>query len=353
MDNPLLHKVAEDVNNELARYIGVRSQQSIRHESHKQLWNSLRQVSLGGGKRLRPYLMVLAYLASGAAYDKKLIPVATAWELIHQCMLIHDDIIDRDTVRHGQPNISGEYRERYKKIGVAEDSIGHYADSAALLAGDLALSGAYQLILESTFDHAIKSEVLQTFGQALDAVALGELQDTEAAFMTSENKNALLIAELKTASYSFVGPLKSGAQLADMDTLQVTKFVKYGTALGIAFQLRDDWLGVFGNPDVYGKSVSSDIFEGKRTLLVEFAYDLSDSAGKTVLDNTLGNLHATPDQVEAVRNIMDKSGARQKVESEIDSYTMAAHTVLSSIEMPDVVRKHFQDLEAQLLHRQQ
>lgn len=351
MRDELLNKIASAVDAELARFIKVRAKQSIKHPSHQLLWDSLHDVVLGGGKRLRPYLMVLSYLASGKKYDAKLIPPATGWELIHQCMLIHDDIIDRDTVRHGRLNIGGFYREHYQKLGVNDTAAGHYADGAALLAGDLALSGAYQLILASDFSPSVKDAVLNTFGEALDAVALGELQDTEAAFMSNEAKNALLIAELKTASYSFVGPLKTGAQLANMDKTAVDDFGRYGNALGIAFQLRDDWLGVFGDPKIYGKSVNSDILEGKRTLLVEYAYEMADAHGQTTLHATLGNLDASATDIETVRQIINECGARQRVEAEIDTYTQTAHKILNNISMPDDVRERFQSLETYLLDR--
>ena len=353
MQNDLLERVVADVDSELKTFITKRAAQSSQHASHQKLWDALLAVVLGGGKRLRPYLMVLAAMSDGDEYNTKLVPVATGWELIHQCMLIHDDIIDRDTVRHGKSNVGGMYREYYKSLGLTDDAANHYADSAALLAGDLALSGSYQLILESDFASDVTHKVLQTFGEALDAVALGELQDTETAFVDHATINAVMIAELKTASYSFVGPLKSGAQLAGRDSKTVATFAEYGKALGIAFQLRDDWLGVFGDPKIFGKSVDSDIVEGKRTLLIEYTFASATAAESELLHNVLGNSQATATSIQAVRDLIVSTGARQRVEEDIDAYTKKAHDLLTDITMPDAVRDRFQSLERKLLQRQQ
>ncbi len=352
LNGALLGEVACDVDGVLSSYFKDQLSRADQHFSHHRLWENYQTVIMAGGKRLRPYLVVLGYLAGGGTYNEAIIDVATAWELLHQAMLIHDDIIDRDYIRRGVSNVSGLYRRQYKVPSDHTIDVGHYADSAALLAGDLGISGAYQLMINSDFPAEKKLLITQTFGRAIERVVMGELQDTEAALEPIGTANARLIAELKTASYSFVGPLVSGAQLAGVNEVTIAQFEKFGDALGIAFQLRDDWLGLFGDSLATGKSIDSDVQEGKQTLLVEYAYERATSVQKKILEHIVGKLDATPEEVDEVREIVTASGGKAAVEALIDQYTHAAQTTLHAMAIDSDAKTMLDALSERLLQRQ-
>jgi len=337
-DNPFdddhLLEVAAAVDEQLRHYFDGKKPSYQRHVSHTHMWENLEQVVIAGGKRLRPYLLVLAYETGGRTFDDSVIQVASGWEMLHQCMLIHDDIIDRDILRHGQPNISGRYRVNYELHDLSDEDRAHFADSAALIAGDLALSAAYELILESPFDPPKKLAACQVLSDAIHAVALGELHDTEASFSAIDSQETVLIAEMKTASYSFIGPLMCGALLADMDEAGLASIAAFGRALGIAYQLKDDWLGLFGETTTIGKSNTSDITEGKRTSFVEYALLHVSPQESRRLQSILGNPDASAKDFATFRSLIESSGARAHVEGLIKEYTTEAKARLRSYGHP-------------------
>lgn len=327
-----LERVRSEVNSCLLDFCAEqRGIAATRSEAEARLWGILTDVIMAGGKRLRPYLVLLAYEGYGGTERDKIIKVAAGWEILHQAMLVHDDIIDRDYTRHGEPNVSGQLQEIYAENSITPEDCDHYANSGALLAGDLALSSAYQLFLQSQFDPGVLLPACRLLGGTINTVIGGELLDTEAVMQPIESTDSLLIAELKTASYSFVGPMQCGALLAGANENELAKLNSIGIALGVAFQLSDDLLGVFGDEKVTGKSISSDIHEGKRTLLVQYALEASGDDDRAFLATILGNPLATSDQIERFRKILKTSGAKEKVEKLVEMYLEQADDSLESL----------------------
>lgn len=315
--------VRTQVDKRLAAYChDQRTLAQTRNPAEARLWDLASEVIMAGGKRLRPYLVVLAYETFGGTEAKKIIDTATAWEMLHQAMLMHDDIIDRDYMRHGQLNVAGLLQKQYTIPNATDRD--HFANSGALLAGDLALSSAYQLFLDSGLPTPQLHDALKAFGTSIDTVIGGELLDTEAVMDALGTTDSLLIAELKTASYSFVGPLQSGAILAGASTKDLTLLLELGTALGIAFQLCDDMLGLFGDEKVTGKSNSGDVREGKRTLLLQYTFEAVDEEQQTFIIKTVGNPEASDEDVEAFRKLVESTGAKTKVEMLIGQYIQEA-----------------------------
>lgn len=323
--------VRQQVDQRLEEYCEVqRLMAAQRSPVEERLWRLLSEVSLAGGKRLRPHLIVLSYKAFGGELNPGIIDVGTGWELLHQGLLIHDDIIDRDYVRHGAPNIAGHLQKFYKHAPNQTER-NHYADSGALMAGDIALSSAYQLLLHSGFPAERILQAATILGDTTAAVAGGELLDTEAVMDPIGTTDSIQIAELKTASYTFIGPLKTGALLAGANKVSLQKLAELGTALGIAFQLSDDILGLFGDEHVTGKSVSSDVHEGKRTLLLKYAFEVANAQQKTLIEKTVGNLQATDAQIAEFRNLVIQTGARAKVEALIEDYLQQGDVVMRDL----------------------
>lgn len=330
---------------------------SIKHadkidKGYGDLWRELHRLHKAGGKRLRPQLVMLSFEAYGGKDIPTIIPVAAAQELIHFSMLIHDDIIDRDVIRYGVNNISGSYRKIYGPYVKKESELIHYANSAAIMAGDLMIAGAHKLIVDSLMSDPKKIVALQTMYDGIFDVAGGELLDTESSFRSRDSDKYLTIAHYKTASYSFVRPLVIGALLADASAVSINKLFEFANDLGIAYQLSDDLLGVFGDETKTGKSNSGDIREGKWTLLATTTYhNLSDS-DKAIFESYFGKATLTKDQLNIIKILMKESGAKQYVIETLRDYIEKSRTILKSLKISERSRKQFEELVTMLLNRQ-
>jgi geranylgeranyl pyrophosphate synthase len=299
---------------------------------YQDLWQQVSQLLSTGGKRLRPRICVLAYQAFGGNEVNSMYPAAVALELLHLSMLIHDDIIDRDYIRYGNDNIAGAYNKKlYSELVPNSRERMHYARSAAMLGGDLLLSEAYALVTTSALSSANIVIVQKLMRQAIFEVIGGELLDTESAFRDPHTISAKKIALYKTASYSFTLPLLIGARLADVPEQLITHVDAFGTNLGIAFQLRDDIIGIFGNERVTGKSTIGDIREGKRTFMIEQFYALASDIQKNEFDLYFGKQSIDEHQAEIVRMLLRSSGAYDKTEKEITAYKTKARAALAHL----------------------
>lgn len=310
--------------------------------SYQQLWENLYSLFQAGGKRLRPQMLILAYEAFGGDDIESIAPIAAAHELLHFALLIHDDIIDRDYIRYGVTNISGQYKMSYSQYVSSREDAAHYGHGTAILGGDLMLSAAYQLIASSSIDENSKTSAQQLLSFSMYEVAAGELLDTEASFMPYKKGSALKIARYKTAGYSFISPLLTGANLGGaLDDNQRESIKQYATSLGIAFQLADDILGVFGDEEVTGKSTVGDIIEGKRTYMVELALEAFSPAEQSTFMLVFGNPNATPLEIETAKKLLESSGAHQATEQKIKHYADQAVSSLESLKLPPDYHQKF------------
>ncbi len=324
------------------------SQASSVHSNYERLWTTISTLFHSGGKRLRPFMTLLTYQAYSNKPVTNILPAAVAQELLHQAMLIHDDIIDRDTTRYHVKNVSGQYRDIY--AGTPEAT--HFADSSALLAGDLLLSEAHVQVALVDVSPEILTKAQDILNQEVFHVVGGELLDTEASFTNDSTIDPLTIAEQKTASYSFVGPLTMGATLAGASEEQIGLLKHFGTSVGIAFQLRDDILGIFGSQDVTGKSTEGDIREGKRTLLIDEFYKRASAEQKAQFDAIFGSKDATNEDIQTLRDLLTHSGARSAIETYIESYKQQTTDHLAELDITDDYRQQFVSLIEKSLDRE-
>jgi geranylgeranyl diphosphate synthase, type II len=309
---------------------------------YQQLWTQIARLFQSGGKKLRSRTVLLSYSMYGGKDTEGIMPAAIAQELLHLGMLIHDDIIDRDIVRYGVANIAGGYRQLYSDVVRNEHDREHYAGGAALLAGDLMISESYLLIAQSNVDAKKILEIQKMFGQSIFEVIGGELLDTESAFRKPGEIKAETIALYKTASYSFTMPLLVGAELANAPQEEQVKLRNFGRNLGIAFQLRDDIIGVFGDEAETGKTTSGDIREGKKTMMIEYFYRLADEQQRQQFTKYFGKTTITEDEVSIVRQLLRDSGALQATENAIESYEAEARSVLAQL---NIVPPYYQEVE--------
>ena len=315
------------------------------------LWHAMQTLINAGGKRLRPRLVIMAFKAFSKKPLQTILPVAAAQELLHFGLLVHDDIIDRDYVRYGIKNVSGQLNELYKKFLSDETERRHFSDSAAMLAGDLAISGAYQLIIRAGLATKQMIDAQRILGDVFFAVAGGELLDMESTFRPAGTVDTVSVALHKTSSYSFVGPIVTGAMLADADLQSIEALRVYAQNLGIAYQLTDDLLGVFGDEKRMGKSASHDIREGKYTYLIEQCMKYANSNDMSILHDLFGKHSLQDHEAENFREMLLRCGAKERTEAAVQYYRKSALDALKDAHMDGSSRKQFENLVRQATDR--
>ncbi len=345
-------EVVDEVNRVLASYYSHYGKKA--HELHPrfgQLLGAMQNLTMAGGKRIRPYLCMFIYEAYGGNQFEDVAKAGAALELLHAGLLIHDDIIDRDLVRHGTDNVAGRYRKILARQSDKVAEVAHIADSAALLAGDIHLTTASQLILDTKFSAELKLKVLGNLTETMFRVAGGELIDSDAGFYDEPETDPLIVAAVKTAHYSFVTPLLCGAILAEVAEEEFIKLTNIGNDLGIAFQLQDDLLGIFGREETTGKSALGDIREGKQTWLYQAAKQHSNGTQLKQLERYYGNPDVTGKQAELVRKVLTESGAKAACKAKITEYTEQARIQINTLAIGRTARKQLDEFVIGLLTR--
>jgi geranylgeranyl diphosphate synthase, type I len=300
------------------------------------LLDELESLLAAGGKRLRPLFCLMGYRAGGGTDEHSIARAGAAIELLHTSAVIHDDVLDRSILRRGQPTT-------YRRLGGEEPAFERFGRDAAVLAGDLAQALADDLLARSGFPpDRLQAAFLRFNEMRLEAVA-GEFVDVLSARRRDGGEaTARRVARLKSGSYSVVGPLLIGAELAGAGAGVLETIAAYGRPLGEAFQLRDDVLGTFGDPSRTGKDRDTDIREGKQTALVAKARQLADEPGRRLLADRLGHSDISSEEVESVRAVIRDSGALAQTVALIDSLAVRAKSALAGAPVaPDVVEGLF------------
>lgn len=278
-----------------------------------------------GGKRFRPALVAAAFDAWDGATDgtAAMQDVAAAVELLHAAFVVHDDVLDHDTMRRGTPNVAGEFEARGNALGMGESAAGELGVAAAVLAGDLLLHEAERTVALAELAPATRRIVLDLVDDAVHVSAAGELADIEHALGGSMPHPDLLLraAHDKTAVYSFVVPLCAGAALAEAQDAELAALRRSAAHLGLAFQLADDLVGAFGSEAEAGRAEGADLREGKRTPLIALAQEGTEPERVT---GALALARTGPVAVRHAQRVLDESGARGRVRDLIDESIAAA-----------------------------
>lgn len=295
------------------------------------VWEETRRA-VSGGKLVRPRLLLTAHRAFAGTPSESAIQAAAALELLHAAFLLHDDVIDRDVLRRGAPNLIARRRDAARAMGADEAEALRYGDSCAILAGDLLLSGAHRLIAELDAPAAERRALWEVLGAAIGAAVVGEHADVLLGLQGGADEDAVLrTMEHKTARYSFSAPLRMGAILGGADACAVETVGVIGTTIGIAFQARDDVLGVFGDPRRTGKSTLSDLREGKVTLLV--AYAAADHSWQSV-SALFGDSGLDEHGAAVLRAAIESSGGLARTEAAISGLVAEARATLMLSSLP-------------------
>jgi geranylgeranyl diphosphate synthase type I len=306
--------------------------EAVSEELHP-LTEAARDFVLGGGKRLRPRFCYWAARAAGAPDDEAIVRAAASLELLQACALVHDDVIDRSATRRGQPAVHERFATLHREQSWSGDSAGFGAASAILL-GDLFLVWSEAMFARS----GVGADVLARARPVSDTMRV-ELMAGQYLDVVEQSRGggsvdrALRVARYKAAKYTVERPMHLGAALAGAAEELLAVFSNYGLPLGEAFQLRDDLLGVFGDPAVTGKPAGDDLREGKRTVLIALAMQSASAGEQDVLSRRLGDPDLDDAGVEQIREIVRSTGAADEVEDVIAARVSSAIEALTAADL--------------------
>jgi geranylgeranyl diphosphate synthase, type I len=284
------------------------------------------RVATAHGKRLRAAFCYWGWRATGQPDSDALVRAAAAMELVHAAAVVHDDLIDDSRLRHGLPTAHLAFRDalsgRPRPHGAAR--------SLAMLTGDLLMSWAGQLFTDSGLPAAYLARARVLWSVLARELVAGECLEILRTGARPDVQASLAVIRYKTAKYTVEHPLHIGAALGGASRELRESFTAYGLPLGEAFQLRDDLLGVFGDPDRTGKADTDDITAARPTVLLAHAWHAATGAERRDLRRLLGSPRVDADGLERVRAIMRRTGAPARVEQ------MVAERVGTAV---DVVRR--------------
>lgn len=355
---PITLPHTQAVEAELRRWFDRKSSDALAHgQAFHELWEVTgRRIS--GGKLVRPRIMLAAIDAlRGDPGTRSIsrgdaIRVAAAIELLHYSFLLHDDVIDGDLTRRGEPNLIAELAERASALG-SPDAL-HWARSCAILMGDLLLAEVHQAIARAP--EAAREQLFALLAHTIAETVAGEQLDIGFADRTVVPTTDLVIdmTAWKTATYSFELPLRAaialtgaGGELAAEG--QRSPIASASRHLGLAFQLQDDLLSTFGNPESHGKDAFSDLREGKITSLISIAQSTPEWEQ---ISPHFGEASLTAAEAARIQSLLEASGARARVEARIAAELDALHSLLLGTALPaalaETIRGFARDLDGRV-----
>lgn len=285
---------------------------------------------LSGGKRLRPAFCYWGYLGARGRDAASALRAAAALELLQASALIHDDVMDNSDTRRGQPSIHRRFEALHAAAGWQGSARG-FGDAAAILIGDLALVWADTMFFANGMSYEALGRAKPFFDNMRTELMAGQFLDVlEQARGGGDTQRAIRVMRYKTTAYTIERPLHLGAALAGAGNATIDAYTRFGTPLGEAFQLRDDLLGVFGDPEATGKPAGDDLREGKRTVLIALAQERATHDDQAHLQRLIGDASLSHEGVAEAREILVRTGARDEVEARILTNREAALAALDS-----------------------
>ena len=297
------NKVNEILDNEIEKYKD--------NEFIKESIMELKRLS-SSGKRVRGYLIKLGAMLFGKD-DDSYVDLAAAIEIFQTAILIHDDIIDEATKRRGMETINSKYP-------------GHIGISKAICIGDLGFFISYRIINNANISNELKEEIVKVYSKTLHNTVNGEIVDVELPLKDlnyHKEMDEKIIYDIyvnKTAWYTIIGPVLIGAASANASLEDKEKLIKMGTYLGIAFQIKDDLLGLYSNVNDIGKTLN-DIKEGKQTIIYKYAIDHATDDELKMIKKYYGNPLVTSKESNIITKLFEKLGARKNAEELVKEYT--------------------------------
>ena len=289
------------------------------------------ELSLGG-KRIRPVLMLMAYNIYKEDVER-ILPQAVGLETYHNHTLLHDDVMDKADMRRNKPTVHNVWNE-----------------NTAILSGDAMLILAYRLMAEGLTDKL--AEVMHVFTETTMEICEGQQWDMEfESRMDVKVDEYIEMIRLKT-SVLLAAALKIGACLAGASAEEAQKLYDFGVKMGLAFQLQDDWLDVYGDPKVFGKNIGGDILCNKKTYMLITALELADASQREELERWLNATDYVPaEKISAVTAIYNNIGIGKRCEEMVETYYSDGLAVLESIALPEERKQALKDFACSLMNR--
>ncbi|MDP8212425.1 MAG: polyprenyl synthetase family protein [Candidatus Zapsychrus exili] len=308
-----------------------------------QLYKNIKEFSLRDGKRIRPILFILSYLGYSSPSKRttvSLYETSIAIELLHNFMLIHDDIIDESSLRRNKPTM----HIMFKKTAVTKNKKKLGRD-LAIIAGDLLYAIAIRSFLSIKASPAKKERALKYFIETTAITAMGEFLDTINGFKSLaqiKEKDVMLNYTLKTSRYTFSCPLVTGAILSGAKESDIKKLSELGILIGQAFQIQDDIIGIFGNEKVIGKSILSDLQESKKTLLTAHAYKKLKKEKRTLFLKYFNKKTKRISDLNCIKKIFIDAGSLEYSLKEVESRAKKSLEILRSLRMKPTYKKEIE-----------
>lgn len=303
---------------------------------------------LSGGKRLRPAFCYWGWRGAGGADGDSIVTAAAALELFQAAALVHDDVIDASATRRGRPSVHARLAALHRTNGWAGDP-DSFGEAGAILLGDLLLCWSDELLGASGLDRKQLARARPVYERMRTEVGAGQYLDVLAQARRADPPEdradrAHRVIYAKAARYSVERPLLLGGRAAGAPPDVLRGYTAYGLAIGEAFQLRDDVLGVFGDPNATGKPAGDDLREGKQTLLVTYAAMAAGPTQARTLERLVGEPGLTPANVSELRTIITGTGALDRVEALIADRAEQAHAALDTTAVTPEARDALQSL---------
>ena len=289
------------------------------------------ELSLGG-KRIRPVLMLMAYNIYKEDVER-ILPQAAGLETYHNHTLLHDDVMDKADMRRNKPTVHNVWN-----------------DNTAILSGDAMLILAYRLMAEGLTDRL--AEVMHVFTETTMEICEGQQWDMEFEIrMDVKVDEYIEMIRLKT-SVLLAAALKIGACLAGAPAEEAQKLYDFGVKMGLAFQLQDDWLDVYGDPKVFGKNIGGDILCNKKTYMLITALEQADEDQRKELERWLTATDFIPaEKISAVTALYNNIGVGKRCEEMVEAYYSDGLAVLDSIALPEERKQALKDFACSLMNR--
>lgn len=339
MNKNIFETSKEKIKNKINEILDKEIEKYEDNEFIKESLVELKRLSQGG-KRVRGYLIKLGQMLFGKD-DDSYVDLAAAIEIFQTAILIHDDIIDEADKRRGMDTINAKYE-------------GHIGVAKGICIGDLGFFISYRIINNASISKELKDEIIKIYSKTLHNTVNGEIVDVELPLKSLEyhrNMDEKIIYDIyvnKTAWYTIIGPILIGAASAGASEEDKEKLIEMGTNLGIAFQIKDDLLGLYSSVKDMGKTLN-DIKEGKQTIIYKYAIDHASKEELEVISKYYGNPNVTDEESNIIINLFDKLGAKENAEALVKKYT---DNGISIIENMDVQNKDlFMELANYLLKR--
>jgi geranylgeranyl diphosphate synthase, type I len=345
-----LNKYQKKIEKEINSFFELKEKEFSNYSiESKQLIQEMKKYSLRPGKRIRPILVLIGFKAIKGKINLKTIKAACTLELLQSYLLIHDDIMDESITRRGKIAFHKIYEQKMIKNKLINPK--RFGESTGIIAGDLMHSLAVEILLTSGFNEKILINAVNKLMQINKLTAVGQQLDLilESKTIFSE-KDILKVQEFKTAKYTIEGPLLLGAILAGANKKQLKQLSNYAIPIGIAFQIQDDVLGVFGSKKT-GKSIASDLIEGKKTLLILKTFEKDSKKHLNDLKFVLGNKKATKNQLEKARKAIIESNALNYSQNLAEKLSIKSINELNKSKFNKKVKQFLTEMNSFLISR--